>query len=172
MEFSITVDSEAFKKSLVDVSAKYETAFDTALNMIASMIKIRGDADIQGAGNFSEAYTAGLKVTVDGNRIITMLDEPGAGLFETGGTIQGNPLLWIPISGTDAAGIQAKNYGGGLFSVNRKAGGVPLLFSRRDRAPKYFGIASVNIPKKFHLEEIQLDVMSNFKAVFESALNA
>jgi hypothetical protein len=170
VEFSITVDTDAFKKSLDEVSAKYEIAFKTALNMVASMIKERSDTDIQNAGKFSEAYTAGLKVTVDGNRVITMLDMPGANVFETGGTIQGNPLLWIPLSGTDAEGVRARDYGIGLFSVNRKSGGVPLLFSVQDRKPKYFGISSVNIPKKFHLQEIQLSVMSNFTEVFKIAL--
>jgi hypothetical protein len=168
---TLTVDSEAFKKSLDDVGAQYETAFDTALNMVASMIKERSDADIRSAGRFTENYTAGLKVTVEGNRVITMLDAPGANVFETGGVIQGNPLLWIPLSGTDAEGVQASDYGSGLFSVNRKTGGPPLLFSIADRMPKYFGVSSVTIPKKFHLAEIQLDVMSNFKQVFESALN-
>ena len=57
-----------------------------------------------------------------------------------------------------------------LFSVNRKVGGPPLLFSMRDRSPKYFGIPSVEIPKKFHISEIQTRVMDNFADVFEDAL--
>ena len=170
LEISIEVESEEFKKGIENLSDRFEGAFDTAKNMIASMIKTQSTADIQSAGDFGTDYTGALTVEVDGDTITTTLDAPGASIFETGGTIHGNPLLWIGISGTDAEGTRASNYSDGLFSVNRKAGGVPLLFSMADRAPKFFGIPSVFIPKKFHLEEIQMSVMENFKDVFKDAL--
>lgn len=170
LELKVTVDTSKFKEGYDGLGSKFKQAFTASLNMVASMIRTQSLDDIRSAGNFSDAYTQGLKVTVDGNSVITMLDAPGSSIFEEGGTIQGNPLLWIPISGTDAEGIQASNYASGLFSVNRKAGGPPLLFSISDRQPKYFGISSVVIPKKFHLAEIQASVMANFKTVFESAL--
>jgi hypothetical protein len=170
LEFSIEIDSEEFEKSIENLSDEYESAFDTTKNMIASMIKTRSIADIESAGNFGTDYTGALTVEVDSDTITTTLDAPGASIFETGGTIQGHPLLWIGISGTDAEGTRASNYSDGLFSVNRKAGGVPLLFSVRDHTPKFFGISSVFIPKKFHLEEIQTSVMENFTDVFKDAL--
>ena len=172
MTFSITVDagaSEKFAQNWSELGEHFDTAFSTALNMAASMIKEQSAADIESAGQFS---SEGLEVTVDDKTITTTLDMPGASLFESGGTIVGNPLLWLPISGTDAEGIRASNYGDKLFSVNRKAGGPPLLFSIRDKSPKYFGIASVNVPKKFHLGEIQLNVMANFRDIFDTAFKA
>jgi hypothetical protein len=170
LEFSVKIDTEAFKSSIGAAADHYEAAFATAKNMIASMMLSEVTQDIQSAGNFGGKFLSGLSVTVEGDTIITKLDAPGADVFETGGTIHGNPLLWLPISGTDAVGIQASDYGDKLFSVNRKAGGPPLLFSMRDRSPKYFGIPSVEIPKKFHISEIQTRVMNNFADVFEDAL--
>jgi hypothetical protein len=167
VEFTVTIEADQFKTDFEKVGENYETAFHTAKNMIASMIETESKADMASAGNFDGR---GLTVTVDGDTITTTLDIPGADIFETGGTIHGNPLLWIPISGTDAVGTRARDYAGGLFSVNRKAGGPPLLFSMADKSPKYFGVPSVFISKRFHLEEIQLSVMENFKSVFERAL--
>lgn len=171
LELSIEVDSDTFESSVREHADNFKSAFATAKNMIASMIRTRSAADISAAGHFGEDYTGALKVEVDGDTITTTLDAPGASIFETGGTIQGHPLLWIGISGTDAEGTRASAYGDGLFSVNRIAGGVPLLFSVTDHEPKFFGVSSVFIPKKFHLEEIQVSVMENFKTIFEDALN-
>jgi len=174
MTFSVTTDTVApikFQQNLAGLGDRIETALATAMNMAASMIREQTEADITSAGKFS---SEGLSVTVDdnGKTITTTLDMPGAALFESGGTIRGNPLLWLPISGTDAEGIQASDYGDKLFSVNRKAGGPPLLFSVRDHAPKYFGTPSVEMPKKFHLEEIQQSVMENFRSFFDTAFKA
>lgn len=170
MEFEFKLDTSAFKDSFEVAGDKYNTALKTAANMIASMLREQIGADIASAGNFGSQYAQGLTVTVENTKITTKLDAPGADIFEKGGTIHGKPLLWLPISGTDAVGIQASEYGDKLFSVNRQAGGVPLLFSVKDRAPKYFGVPSVNIPKKFHIAEIQNRVMEQFPAIFETAL--
>lgn len=172
MELSFEIETAAFKNSIDETRDRFDQAFSVAKNMIASMMKTRVSEDIRRAGNFGDKFLSGLSVEVDGDMITTTINSPGAGIFETGGTIHGAPLLWLPLSGTDAEGIQASNYGDKLFSVNRKTGGVPLLFSIKDRAPKYFGVPSVNIPKKFHIEEIQKAVMDDFKEVFDNALGA
>lgn len=170
-ELTLRVNPEEFKNGMDAVRDRFDQAFAVSKNMIASMMKTEVTADIQSAGNFGKDFIDGLSVTVDGDAIITKLDAPGASIFESGGTIHGHPMLWLPISGTDAVGVQASDYGDQLFSVNRKAGGVPLLFSIKDRAPKYFGVPSVTIPKKFHIAEIQTRVMDNFKDIFEAAAN-
>ena len=169
MEVSFKVDTEAFKKGIDETRDRFDQAIAVSKNMIASMMKSAVEADIAGAGNFSSRYEVNVKV--EGDTITTEIDGPGAAIFATGGTVEGHPLLWLPISGTDAEGIRAGDYGNQLFSVNRKTGGPPLLFSIADRAPKYFGVPSVTIPKKFHIAEIQEDVMSDFKEIFEGALN-
>ncbi len=171
-EVSVKIDTEAFEASVESEAARYEEAFSTAKNMIQSMLLTETIKDVSSAGAFGSRTMDEINVTVDGDTITTTVGGPGASLFETGGVIHGNPLLWLPISGTDAVGTEAKDYPGGLFSVNRKAGGPPLLFSIAERAPRYFGIASVNVPKKFHIEEIQQSVMANFKEIFQTALGA
>lgn len=171
MKLSLQIDKEAYKKSVDEVRDRFSQAFSVAENMVASMIRQEVTADIKGAGKFSDKYLAGLSVTVEDHTITTELDAPGASLFETGGVIHGRPLLWLPISGTDAEGIQASDYGGQLFSVNRTSG-VPLLFSVKDHAPKYFGVPSVTIPKLFHIEEIQNRVADGLPEIFENALGA
>ncbi len=172
MEMSIEIDTDAFKKSIDEVRDRYDQAISVAKNMIASLMKSAVTADVQGAGNFGNRFLQGLSVTVDGDTITTKLDAPGALIFEKGGVIEGKPLLWLPITGTDAVGIPASSYGDQLFSVNRKTGGAPLLFSVKDHAPKYFGVPSVTIPKKFHIEETEQRVMDGFKEIFEEALKA
>lgn len=172
MEISVKLNTDEFKKGIDEVRDRFDQAFAVSKNMIASMMLDQVTADISSAGNFGSNFLDGLSVTAEGDTITTKLDAPGADIFATGGTISGHPLLWLPISGTDAEGIRASDYGDKLFSVNRKAGGVPLLFSIKDRAPKYFGIPSVTIPQKFHIAEIQRRVMDRLPEIFENALGA
>lgn len=163
-----------FKTKMAGLADRLDRAVTAAMNMAASMILEAGKADIAGAGKFGESWTKGLKVNIEGAagnmRMYMTHDIPYAGIFETGGTIKGAPLLWIPLSGTDAAGIRASAFGGGLFSAKypRKSG-PPLLFSMADRQPRYFGVESVTIPKKFHLTEDVTSVMSHFRAIFDEA---
>lgn len=179
MALRITTDRIAapkFKQNLAGLHDRFAEAFKAAVNMAASMMKKQGDADIASAGEFGTRWTGGLHVEASGavgNMRISMThDVPFAGIFETGGMIKGNPLLWIPISGTSAEGVQAKDYGGGLFSIKREGSGRPLLFSVSDKQPKYFGIEQVTIPKVFHLGAIQKSVMANFRSLFDAAFKA
>jgi len=160
-----------FKQNLAGLADRFEQALITAANMAASMIEAGARASIAQAGNFGGSWISGLQVRVEGSlqnmRISMTHEDPRVAIFETGGEIHGNPLLWIPISGTDAAGRSASSYGG-LYSGN-PPGHPPLLFSISDRQPKYFGISRVIIPQKFFLRERQMEVMSNFRSIFETA---
>lgn len=168
MQFSITIDSDAFKQSIDEKRDRYSQAMAVSKNMIASMMQAAVAADVASAGKYD---TKAVSTSVDGDEVVTIIDLPGAALLETGGTIYGKPLLWLPFSGTDAEGVQASNYGDKLFSVNRPTGGVPLLFSIRDRQPKYFGVPNVHVPKKFHVADIEQRVMAQYKDIFEASLN-
>lgn len=165
---------EAWAKQYAALADKLNRAITAAMNMAASMILDAGRADIAGAGNFGAKWTDGLKMEIEGAapnmRMYLTHTIPYAGIFETGGTIQGKPFLWIPLTGTDAQGVRASAFGGGLFSAKypRKSG-RPLLFSMADKKPRYFGVDSVTIPKKFQLTEDITSVMSNFRAVFDAA---
>lgn len=168
-------DSEIPKTKLrVNLAGLYDRmaqAITASTNMAASMIETLGRIDIAESGKFGMRWIMGLHVTANGamgNMRISMThDIPYAGIFEAGGTIHGNPLLWIPLSGTDAEGIQAGEYKEGMFSGKSKSG-TPLLFSISDKLPKYFGTESVTIPQTFHLRDIQMSVMRNYRQIFET----
>jgi hypothetical protein len=91
-------------------------------------------------------------------------------LFNEGGTISPGKKMWIPLSGTDAAGIRAGAFPGGLSGSRRDAprrdGGPPLLFSKADGQPKYFGIDSVNVKKRLNLEDDRNATIANMQAFF------
>jgi len=173
-KIKFTVPKPDFAAQLAGVGERLQRAISATVNMIASMLLEAGRSDIGSAGNFGQRWTDGLHVAQQGSggnmKLFFTHDIPYASIFETGGTIQGRPLLWIPISGTDAAGVRASAFPGGLFSARypRKSG-PPLLFSIADKKPRYFGVESVTIPQKFHLTDDVTSVMANFRAVFDSA---
>lgn len=164
----------SLRRNLAGLQERFDEAIPAAANMAASMIKQLGDADIAAAGNFGSRWTSGLHVSVQQAalhrmRISVSHDIPFAGVFEDGAKIDGSPFLWIPISGTDAEGVRARDYGA-LFSIKGLSkNGHPLLFSVSDKKPKYFGIESVTIPKLFHLDTIVKSVMANFRSFFDRA---
>lgn len=174
--FQIVVSNvgPAFRSNMAGLADRLFRALDASFNMLASLIKQEADTDIQSAGNFGSRWTDGLHVNVEGSapnmRLYMTHDIDYASIFETGGTIGGSPMLWIPLSGTDAAGVRAEAYGGGLFSArNARKGGRPLLFSVTDKKPRYFGIDSITMPQKFHLAEDVTNVMSNYRSIFAQA---
>lgn len=179
MSFRLDITTSAagltLKKNMEGEAANIQQAMKTAANMAATMMKTRGDADIRSGGAFGDRWTNGLHVEVQGTEAVNNMrismyhDIAYAGIFETGGTIYGNPLLWIPLSGTDAVGIQAKDYPGELFSA-QSSRGTPLLFAAGTGEPRYFAVPSVVVKKKWHLREIQISVMKEFKTFFAQAL--
>jgi hypothetical protein len=173
-KITITNPGPQFKTQMAGLAQRLTKAIDTTMNMLQSMISDAAKADITGAGNFGQRWTDGLHVNLEGAapnmRLYMTHDIPYASIFETGGTIQGNPYLWLPLSGTDAEGIRASAFGGGLFSAKYpRRSGRPLLFSITDKQPRYVGVPSVTIPKKFNLTEDVNTVMSNFRQVFSDA---
>ena len=166
--------SQAFKDKFAGLQQRLFRAIDTAMNMARGMLEQTARADIGSAGNFGQRWTDGLKVTVEGstpNMKLSMThDIPYASIFETGGTIHGNPFLWLPISGTDAENTRPANYSGGIFSARYpRTSGPPLLFAISDKLPRYFGVPSVTIPRKFRLREDVQNVLDNMRSVFDTA---
>lgn len=129
---------------------------------VANDIMDEVNTDIADAGNFSDRWFIKTKVTEGGGRILitSVMQVPYWRVFQHGATIQGQPMLWIPLSWTDAVGKSARDYGAPLFRVDRKSGS-PLLLSF-DGEPKYSGHTSVTIPKKFHVLEILLRLSHTF----------
>lgn len=138
---------------------------------IAADIERDGREDILSAGNFGQRWADGLNVDVSsrtggifGATIDIDHGIPYAGIFEKGGRIKGQPLLWLPLSFRSIT-IPPSQYPGGLFSAKSKRG-IPLLFSKTDRRPVYFGISEVTIPRKFHIREIAEKHAKRFRASY------
>jgi hypothetical protein len=143
----------------------------------ADIIKTKGDKDITSAGKFGSRWTSAFKVNVSeggGNiRIEPTIEIFYWRVFEYGATINGKPMLWIPLSfAKDAQGVYARDYPGQLFRVDRKNGGAPLLMAPGKPAQaKYFGKASVTIPRKFHLRDITRDVAKGMRELYLERFN-
>jgi len=165
---------QKFERSVSRQAARVRTAARAAAFDAGEEIRRRSAIDMASAGNFGPRWTGGLNVSVTeggGNiRIAFSHNVPYFSVFQYGKTIYGKPLLWIPLSfATEAKGVLARNYPGGLFRVNRKdPAKAPLLLSRQTREPKYFGKESVTIPKKFHVIEIIRDVSKEVRTYFQS----
>jgi len=94
-------------------------------------------------------------------------------VFEYGAVIHGKPLLWIPLSfAKDAQGIRARDYPGRLFRVDRKSGGAPLLLGGNPATPKFFGKASVTIPKKWHMTQIIGEGATKMKTFYNARMKS
>jgi hypothetical protein len=150
-----------FKKNMIAQRDRMNRSLFAAANDFAREFLAAGRQNIAKAGNFKSArWMQGLfaDVTRGGGNIVISIGHkvPYWIVFQEGRVIRGKPLLWIPLSFAPDAKLagRAKNFPGGLFRVDRKNGLAPLLFSRRDRRPKYFGKRSVRIPKKFRVLEI------------------
>jgi hypothetical protein len=149
-----------------------------AAREVAKRIETQGRADIRRAGRFGPRWTEGLQATVKPktgallNAVVTVSHNISYfDIFEKGGTILGKPLLWIPLSYTRLT-MSAREYAatfGGLFYV-RSRSGLPLLLSIRDRKPKYFGVSSIHMPKKFHIEQVCTEVMKEFELIYTAQL--
>lgn len=150
------------------ISKRHRKAIDAAVRDVRDEALVAARADIAGAGNFGSRWTKGLKAGIEdeGDNVTIGFthDVPYFSVFQTGRLIKGKPLLAIPLShADDAQGVLARNFPGGLFRVDRKAGGAPLLLSRKTGEPKYFLKKQVYIPKKFRVKEIIRETAQKFK---------
>jgi hypothetical protein len=135
------------------------------------------DRFLAAGGNFSSRrWQQGFRAKISfGSRqdlkIRVTHDVPYWKVFEDGATIRGNPLLWIPMRGSEAAarGVRARDFGQPLFRVDRKAGGAPLLMSSGGHV-QYFGKESVRIPKKWSLRAVVRGVARRMGQLYREAM--
>lgn len=157
-------------------SQRTRKSFDAAAKEVLNTALDAARENIARAGNFGSRWTSGLQGTLnksaDGDlEILFTHTEEHFWVFQKGTTIYGQPMLWIPLShATDARNVFARDYPGGLFRVDRKGGKAPLLLSRAEGEPKYFGKEKVTIPKKFRVIEIIRETARTFKAVLASKI--
>lgn len=165
-----------FKASATRNYGRVADSVRGAARRMATQIEEDWKVDVANAGNFSERWVNALKVqinpptgrTVNITMTVRIEGIPYWRIHEYGGTIKGKPLLWIPLSWTGIK-IRAREYGRrfGLFRVDRE-GKNPLLFSSRDKQPKYVGVESVTLRKRFHLRRIISNAGKSAAAFYRS----
>lgn len=175
IRFKNTRMGAQFKAAQTRTYQRIHAALGATATQAADEIKSRGDADIRSAGKFGPRWTDSFHSTARlrgaDYSVLTSSDIFYFGVFEFGKVIHGQPLLWIPLSfAADAQGVRARDYPGGLFRVDRKRGGAPLLLSVATGQPKYFGRESVRIPRKFHIRDICKDVARKLKTIYSRNL--
>lgn len=157
------------KNTSLVVSSMVATGETTAENILT-----RGRSDIAGAGKFGGRWVSGLqaKVTRGGGniRLAVSHNVKYFMIFEKGATIAGKPLLWLPIGGGGGGGgkpVFARDFPGRLFKIESKSG-KPLLMDAVNKTPRYVGLQSVRIPRKFHIRDIIRQEASRMKEVYKA----
>lgn len=171
---------QTYSRSVGNQRQKVLAAMRATAQLEADVIVDLGRADIRKASPAfakSKRWAPGLnaKVTVrSGTYVIAVTHTEKTQFFvhQFGATIKAknkSGLLWIPLDfAKDAQGVMARDFPAPLFRVDRQ-GKAPLLLSAKDKQPKYFGIASVTIPKRFHIFEIIREVSRNAKDIYKKA---
>jgi hypothetical protein len=184
MTISIEVDLPAIKKAIEDKARPLAEAATAAMADVADAGRTAGRASIASAG-FSARWQRAFRSRVypEGRDSLS----PAAfffhrvsysSIFEEGGTITGDPLLWLPLPDTPKTiGGQRTtprlwaSRKGKLRSVNRP-GRKPLLFgklsaSAKGDVPLFVGVQRSIIPKKFDIAGAVNNAADRLESAFE-----
>ena len=170
-KFTVKVDEPKWLAMIRAKEQPVAVAAEAALRDVAADAVQEGRADIAAAGEgFTHAeWLSGLQYRVFGDRVggqatlsgvATIFHKYGiASVFETGATIKGHPLMWVPTDkGLARLGGARRPSRSGKKLTFATVKGVPMAFDAadkvRDRKPLYIGLPSVSIPKKFHIVDI------------------
>ena len=178
MKLVFTVQEAGFNQRSEEIKGEILKAAARAVDDAAKLAVDQGRANIASAG-FPPRWQNALAYGTDtgGNPSspsATIFDRIGfASVFETGKTIGGKPLLWLPIESNLGTGVKSpKKYGKKLVSVN-VAGKPPLLFdaSDRKRGPLFVGVSQVNIRKRFDLRRIITEAAGQMGEFYQKRLD-
>jgi hypothetical protein len=156
-------------------SEKQTRAIQAAAKRAKDEIETQGRQNIAAGGNFGSArwqdgFQAKLSFENRSNLRIRVTHAVFFWrVFEEGAVIHGNPMLWIPLSGSsaDQRKVRARDYGAPLFRVDTKKG-TPLLHD--GTAPQYFGKEFVTIPRKWRLRDIVRSVAKRMNTFYRQAM--
>ncbi|TPN53991.1 DUF6441 family protein [Mesorhizobium sp. B1-1-7] len=152
LRFRMTAPAGAFERAMQRNQGIMAKAAQGAMNQAATNIKREGRADIKGAG-FSNRFANSFRANVYpkggqasvGAAALIFDTIKYADIFETGGSVHGKPMLWLPLpTAPKRIGRQRMTPAlyirqiGPLFTINRE-GKPPLLaanigISARQRA--------------------------------------
>jgi len=188
MELRLLIDSQENQKKLKQNMDKAGQMVRDSMRLAAkdaSMeIMFRGAEDIAEAGNFGDRWQEALTTeTTETQRTIRvetfMRGQPPVSywrVFEMGAHITPkNPsgFLWLPFRGAPGVDVWPRAYPGELFRARSKKG-TPLLGDKADKQNpwRYFGLAEVTIPQKFHLRKIIADVAKELRVYYRDHMKA
>jgi len=170
MKFTVRTDEVEWSK-LIDARVQpFLKAATDALRETASSAVREGRSNIAGSGHFGPNWQQGLQFKMQNENssevLANIFHRSGlAPIFESGITIAGHRLLWIPTRPHMPAPRRS-----GLNLAYAVVRGVPLLFNRADRDPHrrplYIGVPSVTIRKKWRIAEIVREQVDQFATVF------
>jgi hypothetical protein len=177
MKLVFSAPEPNFNQASDEIKGKILKAAAAAVDDAAQLAVKQGRANIASAGfptRWQNALAYGTDKRGDPSApSATIFDRIGfASVFETGKTISGKPLLWLPIEANLPAGVKSpKKYGKKLVSVN-VAGKPPLLFdaSDRKRGPLFVGVSRVNIRKRFDLRHIITEAAGQMGEFYQERL--
>jgi hypothetical protein len=183
-------DDKGFKVAFENVPQVIGTAAVTALKKAGEYIKQAGAADIAAAG-FSTRWQKAISARTypaQGASLSPALYAfhriPYADVFEQGTRVVGSPLLWLPLP-------TAAKYAGGrrpsprvlaqrghkLVSIKRTGNQQPLLavetinsFGKKVREPVFFGVTTVDMPKKFHFRQVCAQAVARLPDYYAAAV--
>jgi len=174
--FKVKTNAPEWTRALREKQRPVAEAAVAALRETAANAVQEGRRNIAGAGpNFGGKWVSGLQyLTKDAREggeaslqaSAVIFHRYGiAGVFETGATIRGKPLLWIPTTrGAPSAGRSGKKLGSATVR------GTPMLFDAndrdRERKPLYVGVPVVRIPKKFNITGIVKEHVARMAQLF------
>src|SRR5262245_29033546 len=119
----------SLKQTTRNASAEVKQRMSGAMQKAQKAILEQGRQDIQEAGNFGSRWTEGLTADIDEqDKSVTLTvrhSVPYWKVFQTGKTIRGKPLLWIPLPGVDP------NEQGDFFQTSKK--GNLILFKKEGK---------------------------------------
>ena len=175
MKFELKADAPAAAKMIRDKHRAVATAAVAALRETAANAVQEGRSNIEGSGRFHGGWVSGLQYRTRGaaedgepslDASAVIFHKIGlTGVFESGATISGKPLLWIP---TRRGAPPARKSGKKLTFAT--VGGQPMAFDAddkdRQRKPLYIGVPSVRIEPKWNIREIVKEHAAKFAELF------
>jgi hypothetical protein len=159
MKLVFSAEEAIFGRWLKELEKQIQEAKAGAVKDAAALALKEGRANVAGAGfpaRWQQAVRSRFYPNKDtGDPAAIVFDViPFAGVFETGATIRGRPLLWLPLG--DKAGVRSpRQYPGRLVSVNVR-GKPPLLFdaAKREMGPLFVGVRTVTLRKRLDIARI------------------
>lgn len=159
MKLVFSAQEGALDQLLEDIEKQIYEAKAGAVQDAAALAIAEGRANVAGAGfpaRWQEAVRSRFYPNKQsGDPAAIVFDViPFAGVFETGATIRGRPLLWLPLG--DKAGVRSpRQYPGKLVSVNVR-GKPPLLFdaAKREVGPLFVGVRTVTLRRRLDIARI------------------